>query len=227
MASSLASSSIFLISMALASSWVMPEIFSSSSRPFRTASAILASSTSRSFSFWVSLRSFWEKSLSLRSIDWNRRSRFSSLLRSRRSVSLILRCFSRFRVSNSFRRARSFSRATMSASRLIFSPSSRARSRMTLACSSASAALRVPSCRLSSRTTTAAASPTMMTMPAIMTGFIGITSSSIQMRRREGKSGGVRCPCRERPGRRARRGGTARHKGDLSASVYVFSSAKR
>ena len=152
MASRRASSSIFLTSMALASSWVMPEILSSSSTPFWMASAILASSTSRSFSFWVSLRSFWERSRSLRSIDWNRRSRFSSLLRSRRSVSLILRCFSRFWASKSFWRARSFSRASMAASRLIFSPSSLARPRIVRACSSASAALREPCCRLSSRT---------------------------------------------------------------------------
>ncbi len=168
MASSLASSSILLISMALASSWLMPEIRSSSSMPFRTASAILAVSASRSFSCWESLRSFWELSLSLRSIDWNRRSRFSSLLRSRRSVSLILRCFSRLWASNSFWRARSFSRAAMSASLLIFSPSSRARSRIVRACSSASAALRDPSCRLSRRTTTTTARMALSARPAML-----------------------------------------------------------
>ncbi len=166
MASSLASSSIFLMSMALASSWVRPEMRSSSCRPFWMASTILASSTSRSFSFWEILRSFWAKSRSLRSMDWKRRSRFSSLLRRRRSVSLILRCFSRFWASSSFWRARSFSRAAMSASLLIFSPSSRALSRMALACSSASAALRVPSWRLSRRTTTMTARTALSASPA-------------------------------------------------------------
>ncbi len=166
MASSLASSSIFLISMALASSWVIPDTRSSSSMAFWMAAAIFASSTSSSFSFWVRRRSFCEKSFSFRSMDWNRRSRFSSLLRSRRSVSLILRCFSRFWASNSFCRARSFSRASRTASRLIFSASSRALSMTARASSWASTARREPSLRLSRRKTTAPRRMTITAMPA-------------------------------------------------------------